>query len=100
VTVARAWGQPRWADHSGVSRTLRSLTPDEAQAVMVATDQVSQPLIDKEMVLALGAGRLEFDGDLTPRPVSNTSRTYPGAEYPLYKQQRACYGGYGPVSVF
>jgi hypothetical protein len=81
VTVARAWGQPRWADHSGVSRTLRSLTPDEAQAVMVATDQVSQPLIDKEMVLALGAGRLEFDGDLTPRPVSNTSRTYPGAEY-------------------
>ena len=81
VTVARAWGQPAWADHSGVSRTLSSLTPAEAQAVMVATDQVSQPLIDKEIVLALGAGRLEFDGDLTPRPVSNTSSTYPGAEY-------------------
>lgn len=81
LTVARAWGQPAWADHSGVSRTLSSLTPAEAQAVMVATDQVSQPLIDKEIVLALGAGRLEFDGDLTPRPVSNTSSTYPGAEY-------------------
>ena len=48
---------------------------------MVETDRVSQPLIDKEIVLALGAGRLEFDGDLTPRPVSNTSSTYPGAEY-------------------
>jgi hypothetical protein len=81
LTVARAWGQPGWADHSGVSRTLSSLTPKEAQAVMVETDRVSQPLIDKEIVLALGAGRLEFDGDLTPRPVSNTSSTYPGAEY-------------------
>ena len=81
LTVARAWGQPAWADHSGVSRTLSSLKPEEAQALMVATDQVTQPLIDKEIVLALGAGRLEFDGDLTPRPVSNTSTTYPGAEY-------------------
>jgi hypothetical protein len=81
LTVARAWGQPRWADHSGVSRTLSSLTPEEAQALMVATEQVSQPLIDKELMLALGAGRVEFDGDLTPRPVSNTSSTYPGAEY-------------------
>jgi hypothetical protein len=81
ITVARAWGQPAWADHSGVSRTLSSLTPEEAQAIMSVTDQVSQPLIDKEIVLALGAGRLEFDGDLTPRPVSNTSSTYPGAEY-------------------
>jgi hypothetical protein len=24
--VARAWGQPGWADHSGVSRTLTGLT--------------------------------------------------------------------------
>jgi hypothetical protein len=81
LTVAQAWGQPRWADHSGVSRTLSSLTPEEAQALMVATEQVSQPLIDKELMLASGAGRVEFDGDLTPRPVSNTSSTYPGAEY-------------------
>ena len=81
LTVARAWGQPAWADHSGVSRTLSSLTPEEAQVLMEVTDQVSQPLIDKEIMLALGAGRLEFDGDLTPRPVSNTSSSYPGAEY-------------------
>jgi len=81
LTVARAWGQPAWADHSGVSRTLSSLTPEEAQAILEVTDQVSQPLIDKEIMLALGAGRLEFDGDLTPRPVSNTSSSYPGAEY-------------------
>ena len=81
LTVAQAWGQPGWADHSGVSRTLSSLTPEEAQALTVATERVSQPLIDKEIMLALDAGRVEFDGDLTPRPVSNTSKTYPGAEY-------------------
>jgi hypothetical protein len=87
LTVARAWGQPAWADHSGVSRTLSTLTPEEAQAIMDKTDRVSQPLIDKEIVLALGAGRLEFDGDLTPRPVSNTSSTYPGAEYGYMNDQ-------------
>ena len=81
LTVARAWGQPTWVDHSGVSRTLSSLTAEEAQAIMSVTDQVGQPLIDKEIVFALGEGRLEFDGDLTPRPVSNVSSTYPGAEY-------------------
>lgn len=81
MAVARSWGQPAWADHSGVSRTLSSLTPEEAQAIISVTDQVSQPLIDKETVFALGKGRLEFDGDLTPRPVSNSSNSYPGAEY-------------------
>jgi len=48
---------------------------------MTETDRVIQPLIDKEVVLALGAGHLELDGDLTLRPISNNSVTYPGAEY-------------------
>lgn len=87
LTVARAWGQVAWADQSGVSRTLSSLTPAEAQAIMDIIDQVSQPMIDKEIVLALGLGLLELDGDLTPRPVSNTSSTYPGAEYGLMNDQ-------------
>lgn len=29
--VAQAWGQPGWADYSGVSRTLSRLSWDEAQ---------------------------------------------------------------------
>jgi hypothetical protein len=87
LTVARAWGQPAWTDHSGVSRTLSSLTTEEAKTIMATTDEVSQPLINKEIVLALGAGRLEFDGDLTPRPVSNTSNSYPGAEYGHMNEQ-------------
>ena len=65
-TVARAWGQPVWADHSGVSRTLSSLTPEEAQAIMSVTDQVSQPLIDKEIVFAIGKGRYPEYRDCEP----------------------------------
>lgn len=80
-TVARAWGQPAWADHSSVSRTLRSLTAAEAHQVDLVLAQVSQPLIDQEVLLALTQGRLELDADLSPRAVSNTSTTYPGAAF-------------------
>ena len=41
----------------------------------------SQPLIDKEVVLALTTGRLQLDADLSPRPISDTSTTYPGAAF-------------------
>jgi len=43
---------------------------------------VSQPFIDHEVMLALrDRGVLIYDADLTERPVSNTSTTYPGAAY-------------------
>jgi hypothetical protein len=80
-TVAQAWGQPGWADHSGVSRTLRQLSDEEVSQISAILDRVSQPMIDREVVLASGAGRLELDGDLSPRPVSSTSTTYPGASF-------------------
>ncbi len=79
--AARAWGQPGWADHSGVSRTLTSLSVTEAQQIVRALECVSQPLLDKEVVLAWTTGRLELDADLSPRPVSDTSRTYPDAAF-------------------
>jgi len=79
--TAQAWGQSGWADHSGVSRTLRSLSATEAQRIVLALESVSQPLIDKEVVAAWTTGRLELDADLSPRPVSDTSRTYPGAAF-------------------
>lgn len=79
--VAQAWGQPGWADHSGVSRTLSHLSEAEVQQLAEALDRVSQTLLDQEVVLALSQGALELDGDLSPRPVSNTSRTYPEASF-------------------
>ena len=80
-SVARAWGQPQWADHSGVSRTLASLCAAEVEALHATLESVEAPLLAKEVLLAAASGRLELDADLTPRPVSNTSQTYPEAAY-------------------
>jgi hypothetical protein len=81
VTVAQAWDQSGWADHSGVSRTLSQLSEANVQQIAQALERVSQPLLDQEVVLAVGRGYLELDGDLSPRPVSNTSQTYPEATF-------------------
>jgi len=80
--VAQAWGQAGWADHSGVSRALSALTMDEAEQIVDILTQVSQPFIDQEVMLALrDQGKIVYDGDLTGRPVSNSSTTYPNVAY-------------------
>jgi len=80
--VAEAWGQPGWADYSGVSRTLSSLSWDEACALAQVLEQVSQPLIQSELdVLRSRKQRLRYDADLTGLPVSNSSQTYPHAAF-------------------
>lgn len=80
--VAQAWDQPAWADYSGVSRTLSACTEETEEAVREAVAQVSQRFIDREVVLSLQQrGVIIYDGDLTGRPVSNTSTTYPGAAF-------------------
>ena len=80
--VAQAWGQSSWADYSGVSRTLAGLTQQETEDILSVLARISQPYIDKEVIQAIKqAGRLILDGDLSGRPVSNTSRTYPEVTY-------------------
>jgi len=81
AVVARAWRQSGWADHSGVSRTLSQLSEADVQAIGEALERISQPMIDREVVLAAGSGRIVLDADLSPRPVSNTSQTYPDAAF-------------------
>lgn len=80
--VAEAWGQPAWADYSGISRTLAQLAPDEVTALTAALDSISQPLIDREVALALHKrGELVYDVDLTGRPISSTSSSYPDTAF-------------------
>lgn len=80
--VAEAWGQPAWADHCGVSRTMSSLDDEEAEAILTAVTRVEQPFIDHECEMALATqGLLTYDADLTGRPVSNTSTTYPDTAF-------------------
>src|SRR5213082_43937 len=80
--VAQAWGQPAWADYSGVSRTLRGLSWEEVKQIVQVLEQVSQPYLTAELkVLRSQEKRVRLDGDLTGLPVSNTSQTYPHAAF-------------------
>jgi hypothetical protein len=82
LAVAEAWAQAGWADYTGVSRTLRALSWSEAHEIVAVLERVSQPFLDREVsVLGSQGGGLQYDGDLTGLPVSNTSRTYPNAAY-------------------
>lgn len=78
IAVAEAWGQAAWADYTGVSRTLKSLTWDEVRALVAVLEQVGQPFLAQELALM---ECLQYDGDLTGLPVSNTSKTYPNAAF-------------------
>ena len=80
--VAEAWGQPAWADYTGVSRTMRSLTWEEAHQLVGVLAQVGQPFLEAELKrLRAERKRFRVDGDLTGLPVSNTSRTFPHAAF-------------------
>jgi hypothetical protein len=80
--VAEAWGQPGWADYTGVSRTLSGLSWEEVHELVRALERVSQPWLQAELDLLCRQGqRLRMDGDLTGIPVSNTSQTYPNATF-------------------
>ena len=80
--VAKAWLQSGWADYSGVSRTLSALNQKEAEQIAHVLDRITQPILAEEVMQALQhTGKLVYDGDLTARPVSNTSTSYPGVAY-------------------
>lgn len=65
-----------------MARTLQGLSQAEAEAIAQVLDEISRPLLDQQVTQALTErGRLEYDGDLTGRPVSNTSTTYPAAAF-------------------
>jgi len=80
--VAHAWLQAGWADYSGVSRTLAGISQPEAEQIANGMEQITQPILAEEVMQAVKQrGRLVYDGDLTDRPVSNTSTSYPGVAY-------------------
>jgi hypothetical protein len=82
LAVAAAWEQAGWADYTGISRTLKHLSWAEVQELVAVLERVSQPFLESEIATLRSKGRgLQYDGDLTGLPVSNTSRTYPNAAY-------------------
>jgi hypothetical protein len=82
ASLLRAWGLASLAHYTGVSRTAASLDEDTITAITDVLNEVSQPFIDQEVEALLQEPLpLILDLDLAPRRVSNTSTTYPGAEY-------------------
>jgi hypothetical protein len=58
------------------------LSRDEVQQIVEVLAVISQPIIDREVVLAWqDRDEIVVDCDLTGRPVSNSSTTYPGVAF-------------------
>lgn len=78
----RAWGLVALADYSGISRTLAACDEETVVAVSQVLQEIAQPFIDQEVGLRCQQGLpLIIDLDLAPRRVSNTSTTFPEAEF-------------------
>jgi hypothetical protein len=78
----RAWGLAAIAHYTGVSRTLACCDEKTVAAITQVLHDVSQPFIDREVALLLARKLpLILDLDLAPRPVSNTSTTFPDAQF-------------------
>ena len=82
LAVAEAWRQASWVDYTSISRAMKQLNWSESKAIASVLESVSQPFLDSELAVLRSQGSgLQYDGDLTGLPVSNTSRTYPNAAY-------------------
>jgi hypothetical protein len=80
--VAQAWGLEGFAHYTTVGRTLDACDAETVRAVEAAVNAFSRPFVDAAVHDEVRRGRrLVFDLDLTGRPVSATSTTYPEAAY-------------------
>ena len=78
----RAWGLDSLAHYSGVSRTLAACDKKSQDAITQVLHEVEQPFVDQEVELLLQKMQaLLLDLDLTYRQVSNTSTTFPDAQF-------------------
>ncbi len=50
--VGKAWGVEGWADCSGISRTMHTLTETQGEQYATIVDRALQPWIDQEVQLA------------------------------------------------
>jgi hypothetical protein len=80
--VAQAWQLQPLADASGVSRTLAACTPATVAALKTVLDDMGRPFLERAVSdLRQRNETLVLDADLTGRPVSSTSQSFPGAAF-------------------
>jgi hypothetical protein len=82
TAVMRAWRQHAFADYSRVSRTLAAADAATLHALVSALQQVSRAFVEQEVLAIVRTGQpLHVDIDLTGRPLSPTSTSYPDAAF-------------------
>jgi hypothetical protein len=80
--VATAWGLKKFAHFTTVGRTLDCCDPATVTALEAAITAFSRPFIDAAVHEEVRRGyRVVLDVDLTGRPVSPTSTTFPEAAF-------------------
>jgi hypothetical protein len=80
--VAVAWGLSKLADASGVSRTLKACNAKTLVTLAAALEEVERPFLQRAMENLRQQGKVfQLDADLTGRPVSSTSTTFPDAAF-------------------
>lgn len=78
----RAWRLVALAHYSGISRTLAACDEETVTAISQVLHEISRPFIEQEVRLLRQRGcPLIIDLDLAPRRVSNTSTSFPDAEF-------------------
>jgi hypothetical protein len=80
--VAAAWGLPALPSASGVGHTLSACDAASLHALQAALDTVATPFWTRALwELRSRQHPLQLDVDLTGRPVSSASHTYPDAAF-------------------
>lgn len=78
----RAWGLAAAPHYTGISRTLAACDAPTVAAITQVLQEITRPFIVQEVARLRQKQRpLLVDLDLAPRRVSNTSTTFPGAEF-------------------
>lgn len=79
--VREAWDL-QWGHYTSVSRVLKIATADTVAEVVAVLDEISQPFIEQEVAaMALRGQGLLLYADLSGRPVSAYSESYPEARW-------------------
>ena len=79
--VREAWDLT-WGHHTSVSRVLKVATAEPVAKVVAVLDDISQPFIEQEVTaVALRGQGLLLYADLSGRPVSAYSESYPEARW-------------------
>lgn len=78
----RAWRLAALAHYTGISRTLAACDQETVAAISQVLHEISRPFIEQEVRLLRQRGcPLIIDLDLAPRRVTNTSTSFPDAEF-------------------